>query len=135
MALLRPAEQLDQLPYTRAVLFEAMRMRPPAALLIRKIERDTCLKDYELKAGSLAMFSIYNIHHHPELWEKPENFDPERFIDNKISKYTFFPFGIGSRFCIGNQFATLELTLLLSMLAQHFDFSLCSKQEPEIDMA
>ncbi|MGR8940428.1 MAG: cytochrome P450 [Gammaproteobacteria bacterium] len=128
-------EQLDQLPYTKAVLFETMRLRPPAALLIRKIERDTRLKQHELKAGGLAMLSIYNIHHHPGLWQNPECFDPERFIDRKISKYAFFPFGVGSRFCIGHQFATVELTLLLSMLAQHFDFSLCCEREPEIDMA
>jgi cytochrome P450 len=128
-------EQLDQLPYTRAVLFESMRMRPPAAFVIRKIERDTRLKDYELKADRLALLSIYNIHHHPALWENPEIFDPERFIDRKVSKYTFFPFGVGSRFCIGNHFATVEMTLLLSMLAQHFDFSLCNELEPEMEMA
>lgn len=81
------------------------------------------------------MLSIYNIHHHPALWKNPETFDPERFIGHKVSKYRFFPFGIGSRFCIGHQFATVELTLLLSMLVQHFDFALCSDQEPEHDMA
>jgi cytochrome P450 len=128
-------EQLEQLPYTKAVLFEAMRIRPPAVLLIRKIERDTRLQDYALEAGSLAVLSIYNIHHHPKLWTSPETFDPERFLDQKFSKSTFLPFGIGSRFCIGNHFATTELTLLLSLLAQRFDFELCSESEPEIDMA
>ncbi|WP_326499098.1 cytochrome P450 [Methylomicrobium sp. Wu6] len=128
-------DQLDQLPYTKAVLFEAMRLKPAVALMIRKVARDTRLQNYSLKAGSLAMVSIYNIHHHPELWENPEAFKPERFLGQKASKYTFLPFGIGPRFCIGNQFATMELTLLLAMLAQHFDFALCDEQEPEHDMA
>jgi len=128
-------DQLDQLPYTKAVLFEAMRLKPAVALMIRKIGRDTRLQNYPLKAGSLAMISIYNIHHHPALWENPEAFDPDRFLGQKVSKYMFLPFGIGPRFCIGNQFATVELTLLLAMLAQHFDFALCSDQEPEHDMA
>jgi cytochrome P450 len=128
-------EQLEQLHYTRAVLFETMRIRPPVGIMIRKIERDTRLKGYELKADGIAMINIYNIHHHPGLWENPEIFDPERFIGQKFSKSTFLPFGIGSRFCIGNHFATAELTLLLSMLAQRFDFELCSESEPEIDMA
>ncbi|WP_374090738.1 cytochrome P450 [Methylomicrobium lacus] len=129
------ADQIEQLPYTKAVLFEAMRLKPAVALIIRKVERDTSLQNYPLKAGSLAMVSIYNIHHHPALWENPEAFDPDRFLGQKVSKYMFLPFGIGPRFCIGNQFATVELTLLLAMLAQHFDFALCSDQEPEHDMA
>jgi cytochrome P450 len=128
-------EQLEQLHYTRAVLFETMRIRPPVGIMIRKIERDTRLKGYELKADGIAMINIYNIHHHPGLWENPEIFDPERFIGQKFSKSTFLPFGIGSRFCIGNHFAMAELTLLLSMLAQRFDFELCSESEPETDMA
>ncbi len=129
------ADQIEQLPYTKAVLFEAMRLKPTAPVIIRKVERDTCLQAYRLKAGCLAVVSIYNIHHHPALWENPEAFEPERFLGPKVSKYSFFPFGIGSRFCIGNQFATVELTLLLAMLAQQFDFALCSSQEPEQDMA
>jgi cytochrome P450 len=128
-------ELLEQLHYTRAVLFETMRIRPPVGIMIRKIERATRLNGYELKADGMAMINIYNIHHHPTLWENPEIFDPERFLDRKFSKSTFLPFGIGSRFCIGNHFATAELTLLLSMLAKRFDFELCSELEPEIDMA
>jgi cytochrome P450 len=103
--------------------------------MIRKIERATRLNGYELKADGMAMINIYNIHHHPALWENPETFAPERFLDRKFSKSTFLPFGIGSRFCIGNHFATAELTLLLSLLVERFDFELCSESEPEIDMA
>jgi cytochrome P450 len=128
-------EQLEQLTYTKAVLSEALRLRPPAGILIRKVTRDTRLRNYALKAGNLAMISIYNIHHHPELWDNPETFDPGRFVDRKIPKNHFMPFGIGSRFCIGNHFALLELTLLLAMLAQNFDFRLGANPEPESEMA
>lgn len=129
------AEQIEQLPYTKAVLSEAMRLKPPAALMLRKVARDTSLQNYRLRAGSLAVISIYNIHHHPALWKNPEAFEPERFLTQKASKHTFLPFGIGPRFCIGNQFASVELVLLLAMLAQHFDFALCGDREPEHDMA
>lgn len=128
-------EQLDRLVYTKAVLQESLRLRPPAGLVIRKLTRDTLLQGYPLRAGSLAVVSIFNIHHHPELWDAPETFDPERFIDKRISKYQFLPFGIGSRFCIGNHFAMMETTLLLSMLLSNFKFTLCTEQEPEIEMA
>ncbi|MGZ8195065.1 MAG: cytochrome P450, partial [Methylosarcina sp.] len=128
-------EQLDRLVYTKAVLQEAMRLRPPAGVVIRKLIRDTTLQGHSLKAGSLAVVSIFNIHHHPDLWDAPEAYDPERFIDRKIDKYHFLPFGIGSRFCIGNHFAMMETTLLLAMLLRNFNFTLCTEQEPEIEMA
>ncbi|MGZ8214150.1 MAG: cytochrome P450 [Methylosarcina sp.] len=128
-------EQLDRLVYTKAVLQEAMRLRPPAGVVIRKLIRDTTLQGHSLKAGSLAVVSIFNIHHHPDLWDAPETFDPERFIDRKIDKYHFLPFGIGSRFCIGNHFAMMETTLLLAMLLRNFNFTLYTEQEPEIEMA
>ncbi|MGR9086565.1 MAG: cytochrome P450 [Gammaproteobacteria bacterium] len=128
-------EQLDRLEYTRAVLLEALRLRPPAALLIRKLARDTEMSGYTLKAGSLALISIYNIHHHPEFWDDPEAFSPDRFVGQKISKYQFLPFGMGPRFCIGNHFAILETTLLLSMLVRHFDFKPHSDLDPEMELA
>ncbi|MGR9116374.1 MAG: cytochrome P450 [Gammaproteobacteria bacterium] len=127
-------EDLDRLIYTKAVLSEALRFRPPAGVLIRRLNTDTVVQNYALKSGSLAMMSIYNIHHHPALWEKPELFNPDRFLEAKHSKYSFIPFGTGSRFCIGNHFALLETTLLLAMIAQRFDFELVSEQAPEMEI-
>lgn len=129
------ATQLERLEFTKAVLMESLRLRPPAALLIRKIKRDTVMAGYQLKAGRLALISIFNIHHHPELWDHPEQFNPNRFIEQKISKHQFLPFGMGPRFCLGNHFAMVESVLLLSMLAQQFHFNPSSEREPEIDMA
>lgn len=128
------SEQPDRLVYTKAVLQESLRHRPPAGLVIRKLTRSTRLQGHALPAGSLVLVSIFNIHHHPALWDRPETFDPERFLGRKMDKYHFLPFGIGSRFCIGNHFATVETTLLLSMLIRHFRFELCTEQEPEIEM-
>jgi cytochrome P450 len=129
------AEQLDRLVYTKAVLQESLRLRPPAGIVIRKLARDTRLQGHAMQAGSLAVVSIYNIHHHPELWDQPETYDPDRFIDKRVDKYRFLPFGIGSRFCIGNHFATMETALLLSMLIRNFRFTLSTELEPEIEMA
>ncbi len=60
------AEDLQQLVYTRAVLNESMRFRPPVGIMMRRISRDTELDGYLLKQGRLVIFSIYNIHHHPD---------------------------------------------------------------------
>jgi cytochrome P450 len=129
------AEDLQQLAYTRAVLNEAMRIRPPAGILIRRVNQDTEIDGYAFKAGSLAIFSIYNIHHHPDYWQQPEQFDPERFLTAEKRRFAYMPFGTGERVCIGNHFALLESQLLLSMIIQHYDVQLLSSDEVEIEMA
>jgi len=129
------AEDLQQLVYTRAVLNESMRLRPPVGIMMRRISKDTELDGHLLKQGRLAMFSIYNIHHHPDFWQQPEQFDPDRFLNTENRRFSFMPFGTGERICIGNHFALLESQLLLSMIIQHFDWQLLSTDEAEIEMA
>ncbi|MDI1277626.1 cytochrome P450 [Methylobacter sp.] len=129
------AEDLQQLVYTRAVLNESMRFRPPVGIMMRKIIKDTEIDGYSLKQGRLAIFSIYNIHHHPDFWQQPEQFDPERFLSDENRRFSFMPFGTGERVCIGNHFALLESQLLLSMIIQNFDLQLLNTDEAEIEMA
>jgi cytochrome P450 len=129
------AEDLQQLVYTKAVLNESMRLRPPVGIMMRRISKDTELDGYLLKQGRLSIFSIYNIHHHPDFWQQPEQFDPERFLSDENRRFSFMPFGTGERICIGNHFALLESQLLLSMIIQHFDLQLLNTDEAEIEMA
>lgn len=125
---------LPNLTYTKAVLNESLRIRPPVGVMMRKISRDTQVDGYPLKAGGLAIFSIYNVHHHPELWAEPEQFNPDRFLATESRRYTFMPFGAGERICIGNHFAMLESQLLLAMMIQAYDFELIDQTEPDIEM-
>ncbi|WP_020161050.1 cytochrome P450 [Methylobacter marinus] len=129
------AETLQKLVYTRAVLNESLRIRPPANTIIRKIVQDTEIDGYPLKAGRLAVFSIYNIHHHPDYWPEPEKFDPDRFLTTENRRFAFMPFGTGERICIGNHFAMLESQLLLSMILQNYDVQLLNNDEVEVEMA
>ena len=129
------AEDLQQLAYTRAVLNESMRLRPPAAFLLRKVNKDTEVDGYLLKAGKPAIFSIFNLHHHADFWRQPEQFDPERFLVPQNRKYAFIPFGTGERICIGSHFALMESQLLLSMIVQRCDLQLLDSKEVEIEMA
>jgi len=129
------AEDLQQLVYARAVLNESMRLRPPVGILMRRINRDTEIDGHLLKQGRLAMFSIYNIHHHPDFWQQPEQFDPERFLNGENRRFSFMPFGTGERVCVGNHFALMESQLLLSMIIRHFDLQLLNTDEAEIEMA
>ncbi|TYP78328.1 MULTISPECIES: cytochrome P450 [Nitrosomonas] len=129
------AADLQQLVYTRAVLSESMRLRPPASFLLRKVSKDTEVDDYFLKAGRLAIFSIFNLHHHADFWPQPEQFDPERFLVSQNRRYSFIPFGTGERICIGSHFALMESQLLLCMIIQHCDLQLLDPDEVEIEMA
>ena len=101
---------------------------------MRKINQDTDVDGYTLKSGSLAIFSIYNVHHHRDLWAEPEQFNPDRFLTAESRRFSFMPFGAGERVCIGNHFAMLESQLLLAMLIQAYDFELIDQAEPDIEM-
>ena len=129
------AEDLQQLVYTRAILNESLRFRPPAGIMLRKVNKDTEVDGYFLKAGRLAIFSIFNLHPHADFWPQPEQFDPERFLMPANRRFSFMPFGTGERICIGNHFALLESQLLLSMIVRHYDLQLLDTDEVEIEMA
>jgi len=128
-------QTLPQLVYTRAVLDESMRIRPPVGIMMRRVSKDTEIGGYRLKAGSLAIINIYNIHHHAQLWQQPKQFKPERFLnESKRSKFSHLPFGIGSRMCVGNQFALFESQLLLSMILQRYQLQLLNQEDVDMEM-
>ncbi len=127
-------QDLSQLSYTRAVLEESMRIRPPVSMVMRKIATEANLQGYRLKAGGFAIFSIYNMHHHADFWVQPEVFDPERFLSAEKRNKAYMPFGIGHRFCVGNNFALIESQVLLALMVQHFDFELVNAQLPDMEM-
>ena len=127
-------KSLSNLPYTKAILDESMRIRPSVVAVMRKIEQDTELGGFPLSAGGMAILSIYNIHHHPDLWSQPEIFNPDRFLNNARPRYSFIPFGLGHRACVGNHFAMFESQLLLALIAQLYNFSLVNAKPPEIEM-
>jgi hypothetical protein len=103
------------------VLEEAMRLYPPAYFIDRvNIEEDT-FGGKIFEKGSNLLFSIYEIHRHPNLWERPDEFLPERF-DEGSRKYSsqYFPFGAGPRKCIGNNFAMFEMIIAVTELIRNY---------------
>src|SRR5690606_13406443 len=103
------------------VIEEAMRLYPPVYFIDRvNIEEDE-FNNLVFKKGSNLLFSIYEIHRHPELWEKPNEFLPERFEDGgrKFSSQ-YFPFGAGPRKCIGNNFAMFEMIIAVTELVKTY---------------
>jgi len=120
----RPSvEHLSNLPYSRMVLEETLRLYPPAWSLARKARAGDCLGGYAIPAKSVILLIPYVTHRHPAFWEEPERFDPERFTPERSAgcpRFAYFPFGGGPRQCIGNAFALMEAHLILATVAQRY---------------
>ncbi|KAL3039913.1 hypothetical protein AAZX31_01G212200 [Glycine max] len=143
--------------YIRLIVVEALRLYPQPPLLIRRSLKSDVLpgghkgdKDgYAIPAGTDVFISVYNLHRSPYFWDRPHDFEPERFlVQNKneeiegwggldpsrspgalypnevISDFAFLPFGGGPRKCVGDQFALMECTVALTLLLQNFDVEL-----------
>lgn len=124
---------LPNLPYTRQVIDEAMRLYPPAWLIGRKAIQDDTVGGYPIKANSNVLLSTYLIHRREDIWPEPERFDPDRFAPGKLKtkhRYAYFPFGGGPRLCIGNNFALMEMQLILAALAGKYKPFLAQDFEP-----
>lgn len=129
---------LEQLPYTRAVLEETMRIYPSIVLLLRRVDSDLSIDEHLFEKNSYTLVNLYNLHRDPAYWDAPEQFRPERFLGaerDNISKHTYLPFGIGQRVCIGNHFAMMEAMLILTQLIQAFRFEYKSSQPPQARLA
>ncbi len=120
---------LERLVVTRAVVEEALRLYPPIAALSRAPEQADSIGDFDVKPRSLIVIAPYILHRHRQLWDRPEAFDPARFLapaKAKIPRFAYLPFGAGPRTCIGSSFALQEATLVLATMAQRFDMQLLS---------
>jgi cytochrome P450 len=105
------------------ILQEAMRLYPLAWSLLRHVREDDEIRGYRLPARATVVMSQYVTHRHPDLWEAPERFDPERFANERTAgrpPFAYFPFGGGQRMCIGNNFAMMEAQLILATVAQRY---------------
>jgi cytochrome P450 len=121
---------LPNLPYARMVMQEALRLYPPAYWLPRKALADDEIDGYHIPAGSAVAPVMYTIQRHPDIWEAPEVFNPERFASTQSAeapkarhKLAWMPFGAGQRLCIGQDFALLEGQLILARMMQRYHVS------------
>jgi len=127
---------LPNLPYSRMIIEESLRLYPPAWMFSRNALVDDELGGYPIKAGSTILLCPYTTHRHPAFWERPEVFEPLRFTAERIAArphYAYFPFGGGPRLCIGNEFAMMEAQVILVMVAQRYRLRLGTdaRVEPE----
>jgi cytochrome P450 len=117
---------LQQLPWLQASLKEAMRLYPPAAVLMtRRAIKDVKVGPWTLPKGQLIAFTPYVIQRDPRWFESPDAFKPERFLPGApdIPRGAWMPFGTGPRVCIAQHFAMLEMGLIGAMLMQRFSLA------------
>ena len=117
----------ERLVETRAVIDEALRLYPPIAALSRVALGPDVLGATRVERGTLIVISPYVLHRHRRLWDRPDVFDPARFVGeaaDKIPRFAYLPFGAGPRICIGAAFALQEATLVLAHFVRRFEFEL-----------
>lgn len=120
-------DDLPQMPYLDQVVKEVMRLYPAAWMIDRTPTEDVELCGYRIKKGAMMLISPYMMHHNPRYFEDPERFDPERFSKERegtIPKNTYLPFGMGPRVCIGQQFALMEMRLILATILQRYHLAM-----------
>lgn len=112
------AADVDALPWTRAVVDEAMRLYPPAWTIERDAVVDDDVAGVPVRAGDTVAVSPWLLHRNPDVWPNPEGFDPSRFLPGADRpRHAFVPFGGGRRICVGAGLAQLEAVLALATFA------------------
>ena len=122
-------DDLPHLPLTRAVFEESLRLYPPGWGELRETISADEINGFALPPKAIIILCQWVTHRHPEFWEEPERFKPERFLSSAAAnrhRFAYFPFGGGPRICIGMQFALIEGPLVLATILQRFRVELVS---------
>ncbi|KAF7390697.1 hypothetical protein HZH66_009177 [Vespula vulgaris] len=115
---------IQEFSYLERCLKESLRLYPSVHSVLRYISKDMQLKNYLIPAGTTCNVSIHSLHRNPEFWPNPDVFDPDRFLPENMkgrNPYSYLPFSIGPRNCIGQKFAMLELKLMVAHILYNFN--------------
>ena len=129
-------EEVGQLQFTRQVIEEALRLYPPVWLYSRTAIADDVVGGFDVPAGTNIFFTPYYLHRHPDYWDEPEKFMPDRFAPDEVKKrhkFAFIPFSAGPRRCIGDYFSIVEMQIHLGTMAQKFKLEFVNDEPVELD--
>ncbi|KAI3802491.1 hypothetical protein L1987_30623 [Smallanthus sonchifolius] len=122
-------EDLERLPYLKAVIKESLRLHTPLPLILPRVStQDVKLMGYDIAAGTQVIINAWAIGKDPALWDESNEFRPERFLNNSINyqglQFDWLPFGAGRRSCPGIQFSVHVIELALANIVYKFDMVL-----------
>ena len=109
-------EHLPQLEWLDAVIKETLRLTPIVPMVGRRLARPARIGGHDLPGGEVALACVYLTHRRAELWPDPTRYDPARFVGRKIDPYHYYPFGGGTRRCLGKAFAEYEIKIVLATI-------------------
>jgi len=129
--LLRHPEKLERLQrellagegedYLDAVIKETLRLRPPVSVVVRRLLKPATLGGYDLPADTLIAPCVYLIHHRSDVYERPGEFIPERFLEQRAAVPTWIPFGGGARRCLAASYAEQEMKRVLRTVLEEVE--------------
>ena len=109
--------------YLVATIKETLRLRPALSSVLRKLNTPATIGGYEVEAGTVILPAIAALHYREDLFPQPDEFRPERFLDEKVDNYAWIPFGGGVRRCIGAAFAEFEMRVILREIVTRAELS------------
>ena len=115
--------------FTHGVVSEVLRLHPPAVIAARYAVENLTFDGYAIRRGNLVAYSPYLTQRDARWWERPTEFDPDRWR-TRHDPYSYVTFGGGSRRCIGFGLATMQIAILLVETARHFQVELVSDSQP-----
>jgi cytochrome P450 len=122
-------DDIQNFPYFKAVIKEILRLHLPAPLLVPRESREKCIiSGYNIPAKTIVYVNVWAIQRDHNIWKNPDEFYPERFLENSINfigqDFELIPFGAGRRICPGMSMAAASLDLILANLLYSFDWKL-----------
>ena len=138
---IQDAEVRNELPYINAVIKEAMRLHPSVGLILyRHVPAGgATICGKHISEGTTVGINAWVVHQDPDIFPNPTAFEPERWLetgDNEAQlagmEKAFFPFGAGSRSCIGKQLSMMEMRKIVPQLLRAFDISIPGDEEWKI---
>lgn len=126
------AKDILSMSYLTQVVKESLRLHPPTPALTRRTKSDTVIGHVIIPGDTPIMVNPYVMQTHPEYWDDPQDFKPERFTsDKEFHPYAYFPFSLGPRRCIASQLADLQVKLVIARFLKNFKFKLLPGQTLE----
>lgn len=130
-------DQISQFVYLGQVIKETLRLHPPVQSFARLNEQEFELNGFSFPPDTRFGILVQAVHQHPEFWDRPTEFLPDRFSVENYSTtmkhpYQYIPFSAGPRNCIGQRFAVMEATVILAMMLHSFKVSIDAENDAKI---